>query len=267
MGSIITFYSYKGGVGRTMALANIAVLLARQGLRVLAVDWDLEGPGLHRYFSEFLIQPTGAGGLLELLDQSRELAGITSAWENYASLVTVERNTTLTLISAGRFDSDYEKRVLSFGWTEFFRDRNGGEALEALRNEWRERFDVTLIDSRTGITDAGGICTVQMPDILTLVFTANRQSLDGVKQVAQRAQQARQSLAFDRSSILVFPLASRFDGRTEFRESQQWLKTFADELGVFYCDWLQRASIPDRCLSRPNCLTYLILVLERSFPY
>ena len=28
---IITFYSYKGGVGRTMALANTAVLLARQG--------------------------------------------------------------------------------------------------------------------------------------------------------------------------------------------------------------------------------------------
>jgi Mrp family chromosome partitioning ATPase len=37
-GQIITFYSYKGGTGRTMALANVAWILARNGKRVLAVD-------------------------------------------------------------------------------------------------------------------------------------------------------------------------------------------------------------------------------------
>lgn len=37
MSSIVTFYSYKGGVGRSMALANIAVLLARRGL---AIGWE-----------------------------------------------------------------------------------------------------------------------------------------------------------------------------------------------------------------------------------
>ena len=40
-----TFYSWKGGVGRTMALANIAVQLARKGNRVLMVNWDLRAPG------------------------------------------------------------------------------------------------------------------------------------------------------------------------------------------------------------------------------
>src|SRR5215468_7238933 len=40
---VITFYSYKGGVGRTMALANVAYRLANtHGLKVIAVDWDLE---------------------------------------------------------------------------------------------------------------------------------------------------------------------------------------------------------------------------------
>jgi MinD-like ATPase involved in chromosome partitioning or flagellar assembly len=47
---VVTFYSWKGGVGRTMALANAAVQLARAGLNVLMVDWDLEAPGLDRYF-------------------------------------------------------------------------------------------------------------------------------------------------------------------------------------------------------------------------
>src|SRR5215475_1162581 len=54
-GRIITFYSYKGGAGRTMALANVAWILASNGYRVLTVDWDLESPGLHRYFHPFLL--------------------------------------------------------------------------------------------------------------------------------------------------------------------------------------------------------------------
>ena len=53
-GKIITFYSYKGGTGRTMALANVAWILAANGYRVLAADWDLESPGLHRFFHPFL---------------------------------------------------------------------------------------------------------------------------------------------------------------------------------------------------------------------
>src|SRR6202050_1357184 len=53
-GRILTFYSYRGGTGRTMALANVAWILASNGKRVLVIDWDLEAPGLHRYFQPFI---------------------------------------------------------------------------------------------------------------------------------------------------------------------------------------------------------------------
>ena len=56
-GRIFTFYSYKGGTGRSMALANFAWLMAASGKRILVIDWDLEAPGLHRYFRPFLIDP------------------------------------------------------------------------------------------------------------------------------------------------------------------------------------------------------------------
>src|SRR5205814_9274585 len=49
---IFTLYSYKGGVGRSLALAHLAYEFARRGLRVLAVDFDLEAPGLERYCFE-----------------------------------------------------------------------------------------------------------------------------------------------------------------------------------------------------------------------
>lgn len=50
-GTVVTFYSFKGGTGRTMAMANVAWILATNGKRVLVMDWDLEAPGLHRYFA------------------------------------------------------------------------------------------------------------------------------------------------------------------------------------------------------------------------
>lgn len=46
---IVTFYSYKGGVGRSMALANVAQYCRQLGLRVVVVDWDLEAPGLETF--------------------------------------------------------------------------------------------------------------------------------------------------------------------------------------------------------------------------
>ncbi len=52
-----------------MALANVAWILASNGKRVLMVDWDLEAPGLHRYFHPFLLDKelTATRGLIDLV--------------------------------------------------------------------------------------------------------------------------------------------------------------------------------------------------------
>jgi hypothetical protein len=51
-----------------MALANVAWILASNGLRVLAADWDLESPGLHRFFAPFLEQSVrDAPGIIDLV--------------------------------------------------------------------------------------------------------------------------------------------------------------------------------------------------------
>ena len=57
MAQVTTFYSYKGGSGRSMTMANVAWALATNGHKVLVIDWDLEAPGLHRYFHPFLADP------------------------------------------------------------------------------------------------------------------------------------------------------------------------------------------------------------------
>src|SRR5271168_2494145 len=57
---IITFYSFKGGVGRTMALVNVAAELVRRGRKVLVVDFDLQAPGLETY--RHIQPPTSRSG-------------------------------------------------------------------------------------------------------------------------------------------------------------------------------------------------------------
>ena len=234
MSQIVTFYSYKGGVGRSMALANIAVLLARRHLRVLVVDWDLEAPGLERYFTYFTIEPQGDGLLNMFTDRA---AGRTVDYRDYLWSVADEEFQMSFLPSGKDVDTDYSVKLEQFEWDGFFQD-GGGDFVESLRARWLEDYDVVLIDSRTGLSDTGGICTIQMPDIVVAMFTANHQSLYGVRDVLRLVQGARQSLAYDRMQLAVVPLASRFGVRTEFRESQEWLDRFTEALSEFYRDWL-----------------------------
>jgi cellulose biosynthesis protein BcsQ len=73
LGKVFTFYSYKGGVGRSMALVNVGVLLALEGHKVLLVDWDLEAPGLDTFFlksesSRLVASPETTPGVVDLLE-------------------------------------------------------------------------------------------------------------------------------------------------------------------------------------------------------
>jgi MinD-like ATPase involved in chromosome partitioning or flagellar assembly len=236
MSSIVTFYSYKGGVGRSMALANIAVLLAQRGRKVLTVDWDLEAPGLDRYFGYFDIKP-GGPGLLRLLMEARN--SVTADFKNFTSSFDCKGKHPITFLASGREqDEAYSRNLENFDWQEFF-DNQGGPFLEKLRQQWREEFDIVLIDSRTGLSDSGGICTIQIPDIVVAMFTANYQSLYGVRDVMRLAQKARQGLAYDRMPLSVLPLPARW-GVHEFQETRVWLDRITEAVQEFYEDWLPR---------------------------
>lgn len=52
MGSVnaVSFYSYKGGTGRSTGLANISYELAKLGKTVACIDFDLSAPGLHSIY-------------------------------------------------------------------------------------------------------------------------------------------------------------------------------------------------------------------------
>jgi cellulose biosynthesis protein BcsQ len=248
---IISFYSFKGGVGRTMALVNIGVELALAGKSVLMVDLDLEAPGLTTYMRDLSSSPiSNQPGIIEWLSETATAgSGLKSSWRDYVSRVDTKLDTHVNVMTSGRWDSSYNSRVLGFEWGDFF-ERGGGDILESLRTEWNDSYDIVLVDSRTGITDTAGVCTVHLPDVIVPVFTANEQSVEGVSDVIRRAQDARTALAHPRGKALIFPLASRFDDRTESELSREWMQRFARALGDFYDDWLPTSVTAKQALER-----------------
>lgn len=219
-GKIITFYSYKGGTGRSMALANAAWILASNGYRVLAVDWDLEAPGLHRYFAPFLLdhELLASDGVIDwlgcyadaVITPPETAADAEDDWFlRYADISRLATSLkwqfpgagTLDFIGAGRQGPAYAGRVTNFPWQAFFERLGGGGMLNAARDCMREKYHYILLDSRTGVSDATGICTILMPDALVVCFTLNNQSIGGRRRSSARSRRSRRSRAcrFSRS--------------------------------------------------------------------
>jgi cellulose biosynthesis protein BcsQ len=270
MGEIITFYSYKGGTGRTMALANVGHILAWQltpPRKVLMIDWDLEAPGLHKFFFEQLkfnfsyldtdIYPEtidGAPGLIDFLGNIKtfyegkypnaalgvmhaETADARTAFMDALSLHPLTKYTLtvtppsgvpsadatvgLFLMKAGNQASPhYINLVRTFAWETFYEQY--GSFLTHFREYLIAEYDVVLIDSRTGLTDIGDICTRVMPEKLVGVFVPNEQNVEGLMRVMRRAAEHRLA-SRDPRGLVLFPLASRID-TTRSRHWNAWWK-------------------------------------------
>ena len=126
-GKIVTFYSYKGGTGRTMALANVGWILASTGLKVLVIDWDLDSPGLHRYFHPFVDSRfvSATPGVIELIN-------------DYAWAATVQEDNR-----ANDWHRQYAKilpHAVSLNWPGF-----PGEGTLGLRFRWPQEPGLLVI--------------------------------------------------------------------------------------------------------------------------
>jgi len=237
-GTIVTFYSYKGGVGRSFILANVATLLSEWGFRVLCVDWDMEAPGLQHFFRRWIKQDKP--GLLELVE--RFALGEQPEWKSCVTAIDMsETDGRLDLMTAGRLPDNYVQRVQEIDWSSLYAEHDFGGFLEDLRTQWSDQYDFILIDSRTGLTDIGGICTVQLPEILVFVSTTNRQSLDGVTDFVRRAIKARNRLPYDRAALLTVPVLSRFDAGEEYDRAAQWFRIFSENTAPFCTNWVYTA--------------------------
>lgn len=239
-GRIITFYSYKGGTGRTMALANAAWLLAAAGHRVLMIDWDLEAPGLHRFFHPFLDpgRLEEKSGVINMIDTYCVLAQEAATerarlghppdavvseaddaepwWAVYADVTesTIPVNwrfdggACLDFVSASRQGPVFSNHRVD--WDLFYNELEGSKFLDEMRRRLKQAYDYILIDSRTGISDIETICTKDLPDDLVICFTLSDQNIDGAAEQARLVDEMRQNNSM-RDKMRILPVVTRVE--------------------------------------------------------
>ena len=272
---IYTFYSYKGGVGRSMALANVAEYLYSRGARVIIVDWDLEAPGLENYFfgtREQRADVSSQLGLIDMLEEyKRRHTRVRASMESRQAMVLPHLKGQLLPASTylypihplqsqagglwllpagwrtstpeagagratdGRF-SKYAAAVQGFDWSDFYDSYEGEAFFESLREELfspeairagdGRGADVILIDSRTGVTEVGGIATRQLADVVVCFTAPNYQNLSGVTEMARSfvhpdVMAARKERRLD---VLIVP--ARVDQTAETALKDQFQKDF-----------------------------------------
>ncbi|HTS99477.1 MAG TPA: FxSxx-COOH system tetratricopeptide repeat protein [Streptosporangiaceae bacterium] len=234
-GKIVTFYSFKGGTGRTMALANVAWILAANGMRVLIADWDLESPGLYRFFQPFLdpnvSERPGIIDFIRRYEWAAVKAGIhpddleggneeavstvTALVDKHIDMVTdyaiplnwqFPDEGALHFLSSGKqTNGDYQATLSTLNWDNFYNNLYGGQFFDALRALMKRNYDYVLIDSRTGLSDVADICTVHLPDVVVDCFTLATQGIEGAADVARMIQ------AHTARDITLLPVPMRID--------------------------------------------------------
>lgn len=198
----ISFYSYKGGVGRSLALTNLAVYLVQFGAKVVMVDLDLEAPGLQyklrpgtppveipsRGIAGLLADVTGGTALADLaLDLAIDVSDLARTRSD-SPVELPHADGRLLLVPAGDSKNlGYWRDVAHIDWELLFNspERPGVVALAKLQEQLEEKYnpDVILIDSRTGITASGGVATTLLPDVVVSFLLNTPEHLDGTRVV------------------------------------------------------------------------------------
>lgn len=205
---IVTFYSYKGGMGRTTALVSYAMDLAiNKQKRVVILDCDLEAPGYLNFFD--LSQHIGLNsgkknGIVEFISDSQFINDknlinldnyIINVGNDNKNKVAYENLSNIWLVPAGNLNENYDAEgdikkssINRENYLEGLSRINLSNvpmviaSFQLLFNKIKESIhpDIILIDSRTGFNDIFGTTAFSLSSSVVGFFGFSRQTQPGL---------------------------------------------------------------------------------------
>jgi MinD-like ATPase involved in chromosome partitioning or flagellar assembly len=223
--AIISFFSFKGGVGRTSTLVATALTLARNGHRVAIVDLDLEAPGLATIFS-----PDNSNNL-GVIDYLLEKKIQQNDWKLRTHIMPINEQTLLgddgqplQLLPAGTVDDNYLEKLARLD----FQNLVDGELQSTMQNMLIELesavrpLDFILMDARAGFHDIGGLAITALSHAAVIFGTQSRQSWAGlthvIRHLASRGFDKRLPLILVHSMAPAIGISGRETELTKFRD-------------------------------------------------
>ncbi len=183
---IIAFYSFKGGVGRTTALAAFAVQRARAGERIAVVDCDLDAPGVGTLLAADPQGTVAGWGVVDYLLEKPLLGKVDfTDYHHACRREEVAGRGEILVVPAGRVDEAYLKKLARLD----LEVQTAGEEhpffsllneVKALAPNW------ILLDVRAGLADTGGLFMDGLAHLHVLFGTFSEQNWQGLRLVLRR---------------------------------------------------------------------------------
>jgi hypothetical protein len=169
---VVSFYGFKGGVGRTTALSAFALYLSDMGKSVVVLDLDLEAPGA----AATLATPEIDLGVVDFLIEARMERRPPLALSRYYLPSPLARGSgTIRVFPAGRLDKNYLEKLGRIDIQGLSRPEHAVrtlflELIQRIRSEIAP--DAILLDVRAGLHDLGGASLSGLSH-LELLFAEN----------------------------------------------------------------------------------------------
>ena len=232
----------QGRVGRTLALLNVAYEIAHAELKVLVVDFDLEAPAIHvdrwkASKNQVSMGMTAAisnhPGLVEYVGEYIRTMRAPKAEDHIVDATPGGCEGEITVMPSGRVDDSYSRRLNEIDWNDLYRRYDGYLMFEDMRVQWEALgFDYVLIDSRTGFTDVGGICTRHLPDAVVTMFRPDDQSLRGMKEMVRAIRSEKPTPRRKHPMELHFVMAAIPNADDEDGILEEHRRVFQEDLGI-----------------------------------
>jgi hypothetical protein len=251
---IISFYSFKGGVGRTTLVAAVAVNLARAGRKTVVVDFDLEAPGV----GDLLRPADGGVARVGIVDYLLEHAVIGGAAQDLAEFyhrcddpAIINDGEPIVTLPAGRLDEFYLEKLARINYAHLYATGIEPDAprspLHDVLRRIREhlRPDVILVDSRAGLHDIGGLTLSGLAHLHVLLGLDSAQSWNGLAiAIRELGQEMILAKKRPRACAVVHAMAPPL-GRVREAAIQRFHDRSFDTFSTYYYETADSADVDE----------------------
>lgn len=185
---LVSFYSFKGGVGRTTTMMMSAIGAARRGKKVVVLDFDLEAPGVASLFPE---EALSQYGILDFLLESNAYSENINIDEylypvgEYCHINQYGGEIYIlpAVGMAARNDVEcYRKNLMRFDMdVPAYEEETTPIDTLLMKIDSFLKPDYIFIDTRSGIHQIGGITLTRYSDLALLFFYGSQQNIEGMR--------------------------------------------------------------------------------------
>ena len=226
---VVTFYSFKGGVGRSTALALVANILVTRGYRTVMIDFDLEAPGLS--FAHPIETPeANIYGVLDYIYQRYLTPDLDEPKiDNCIHKISIPTRGELYLVPAGEYDEGYVHRLADLDVRSLYQSEIN--PIHRLLEDVKSTLDpdIILIDARTGFTEMGAVALFDQADLGVICFSPTNQSFAGLEWVVKAASKQRKYHGIPDLRFLLTPMPP-----VAQTQQQEWLNRTADWITQYW---------------------------------